>query len=97
MDDLISRQAAIDTIHSLYAIHGSEGSWIDQKDAFKALENLPPAQPKQKIGRLVDTDDGHSVECSECGEWFYHGYLAKKKIKFCSNCGAKMEVEQNDA
>ena len=37
MNDLISRQAAIEAIHNLYAIHGSEGSWIDQKDAFKAL------------------------------------------------------------
>ena len=46
MDDLISRQAAIDAIHNLYAIHGSEGSWIDQKDAFKALNNLPSAQPE---------------------------------------------------
>ena len=44
-DDLISRQAAIDAIHNLYAIHGSEGSWIDQKDAFKALNSLPSAQP----------------------------------------------------
>jgi len=44
--DLISRQAAIDAIHNLYAIHGSEGSWIDQKDAFKALNNLPSAQPE---------------------------------------------------
>ena len=48
MNDLISRQAAIDAIHNLYAIHGSEGSWIDQKDAFKALNNLPSAQPEQR-------------------------------------------------
>lgn len=47
MSDLISRQAAIDAIHNLYAIHGSEGSWIDQKYAFKALNNLPSAQPSQ--------------------------------------------------
>lgn len=50
--DCISRQAAIDAIHDLYAIHGSEGSWIDQKDAFKALKNLPSAQPE----RLTDDD-----------------------------------------
>ena len=46
MDDLISRKKAIDAIHSLYAIHGSEGSWIDQKDAYKALAQLPSAQPE---------------------------------------------------
>ena len=45
MSDLISRAEAMDAIHNLYAIHGSEGSWIDQKDAFKALNSLPSAQP----------------------------------------------------
>ena len=45
-EDTISRQAAIEAIHNLYAIHGSEGSWIDQKDAFKALNSLPSVQPE---------------------------------------------------
>ena len=53
-DDLISRQDAIDAIHNLYAIHGSEGSWIDQKDAFKALNSLPSAQPDDWLTKNKD-------------------------------------------
>ena len=47
--DLIGRQEAIDAIHNLYAIHGSEGSWIDQRDAFNAVNNLPSAQLDRKL------------------------------------------------
>ena len=46
MRELIYIDEAIEAIHNLYAIHGSEGSWIDQKDAFNAISNLPPAQPE---------------------------------------------------
>ena len=48
MRELIYRDEAIEAIHDLYAIHGSEGSWVDQKDAFNAVSNLPSAQPEQK-------------------------------------------------
>ena len=48
MRELIYRDEAIEAIHNLYAIHGSEGSWIDQKDAFNAISNLPPTQPELK-------------------------------------------------
>lgn len=60
MSDLISRQVAIDAIHNLYAIHWSEGSWIDQKDAFKALNSLPSAQPEL-------------IRCKDCKHWRSNG------------------------
>ena len=79
MDDLISRRKAIDAIHNLYAIHGSEGSWIDQKDAFKALNSLPSAQPEpltdkeQRIflaamGREEKVCKQVDEECRDCRE-----------------------------
>jgi len=71
--DLISRQAAIDAIHNLYAIHGSEGSWIDQKDAFKALNSLPSAQPEQlERCPIYDGVCGYpSGQCYDCPR--HHG------------------------
>jgi hypothetical protein len=82
--DLISRQAAIDAIHNLYAIHGSEGSWIDQKDAFKALNSLPPAKPEPKKG---EWSDGYRWQrCSLCKQ------TGKKSWNYCPNCGAKMTI-----
>ena len=91
MDDLISRQAAIDAIHNLYAIHGSEGSWIDQKDAFKALNSLPSAQPERKKGHwqiyIISMLDGEGCKCSECG------HEGVPYWDFCPNCGARMDEE----
>ena len=91
MDDLISRQAAIDAIHNLYAIHGSEGSWIDQKDAFKALNSLPSAQPERKKGHwqiyIISMLDGEGCKCSECG------HEGVPYWDFCPNCGALMDGE----
>jgi hypothetical protein len=55
MNDLISRQAALDAVMELYAIHGSEGSWVDRKDALKAIDALPSAE--QKSGRYVDLSE----------------------------------------
>lgn len=65
MNDLIGRQAAIDAIHNLYAIHGSEGSWIDQKDAFKALNSLPSAQPTVDAIPISWLEDLHKTAQSE--------------------------------
>ena len=91
--DLISRQAAIDAIHNLYAIHGNEGSWIDQKDAFNAVNNLPPAQPEPKKGKWIKNDNG-TYSCSLCHSWIpeeQHYYA-----QFCLHCGADMRGEPNE-
>jgi len=93
MDDLISRQAAIDAIHNLYAIHGSEGSWIDQKDAFKALNSLPPAKPEPHEGYWIEGGiyrDVIECNCSECGQLMTTA--ATVRMNYCPNCGAKMTI-----
>jgi DNA-directed RNA polymerase subunit RPC12/RpoP len=97
--DLISRQAAIDAIHNLYAIHGSEGSWIDQKDAFKALNSLPSAQPEPHEGHWIlheSPDGSEQYECSECGVlWeFNDGTPEDNEAYFCPKCGAKMTISK---
>lgn len=95
MSDLISRQAAID------AICGEcQGTCIPCEHypcgEIKALEQLPSAQPEQKVGKWIRHKDedgepyGHN--CSICGEWYVMPY---GKTKFCPNCGAKME-EKDD-
>lgn len=99
MDDLISRQAAIDAIHNLYAIHGSEGSWIDQKDAFKALNSLPSAQPERIKGHWVEiASSNHTYKCSVCGRLLVNITDGKnnvaKNYPYC-HCGADMRGEQD--
>ena len=98
MDDLISRQAAIDAL-----------CHVDEYNvrSIGAIRNLPSAQPQQKTGRwifeerkrLVDETDDGSVyrtekwwSCSECG--YAKGYwTSKPSSNYCENCGAKMRKD----
>lgn len=100
MDDLISRQAAIDFIkeHS-YPVRYDNTS-IEQGMTVtgieQALNEMPSIQPNQKTGRW-EHDGGHFANrwiCSQCG---YKFYFEKSEAKYCPNCGAKMESDNNDS
>ena len=60
-------------------------------DTWERLEELigelPPVQPKQKMGYWIPVDD--SFKCSECGE------LSCCKGKYCNECGAKMAESED--
>ena len=99
-DDLISRQAAIDFIkeHS-YPVRYDNTS-IEQGMTItgieEALNEIPNIQSKQKTGRW-EHDGGHFANrwiCSQCG---YKFYFEKSEAKYCPNCGAKMESDNNDS
>ena len=83
-NDLISRQAAI----ALAYFHGKTATWDNpMPDGVEAvdvadLEKLPAVQIEQKTGRWIDDN------CSECGQYVYHG----DANNYCPNCGAKMEA-----
>lgn len=80
MDDLISRQAAIDALDVLcqehrYRIPGKRETYSQYNEAWQdaldraegAIFNLPSAQPERKRGRWNITDAyPHNVYCSEC-------------------------------
>lgn len=96
MDDLISREAAIDGL-------GEEPMvWCDDDDYAQGLNNqwhydvnalkaVPSAEPERKVGRWIDTGSGQ--ECSVCGEIQY-GYDNDRN--FCPNCGAKIKEKSDD-
>lgn len=84
MDDLISRQAAIDATKripdlTVYAFC----SFIDM------LNHLPPAERKKGEWIPHEDEDGehYGDKCSECGEWYVMPY---GKTNHCPNCGADM-------
>lgn len=95
MDDLISRQAAIDAVSkACFELRGVFGRCED------ALKTLPSAQPEQKKGKWVesirqvgtklhpDYPDYYSVfYCTSCLE------TNDKTTKYCPNCGARMDGE----
>lgn len=90
MNDLISRRSAIDAICKEGCGSGYCGISCDD---VKAIEQLPSAEPKK--GKWVFKRLYHEADeciCSECGQLMTtaHG----KRMRFCPNCGAKMEVKE---
>lgn len=85
MDDLISRQAAIDAL--VKAIR--EDPYYDSNEAINGLgvcdvrvilNDLPSAE---RHGQWID------LQCDQCGQ------VDMSKPNYCPNCGAKMdEVEE---
>lgn len=87
MDDLISRQAAIDAVEKESLADGAYG-YMDTKSIVDLLNDLPSAQPERKKGHWVVDEDGN-IECSECG----HRGVGDN---YCEHCGADMREEANE-
>ena len=77
MDDLISRQAAID---ALDCINGAE----------EVLKALPPAKPEQKTGMWFIRKWGGDAKCSNCGYRFNDVYDTEHHDRYCRFCGSEM-------
>lgn len=99
MDDLISRQAAIDAFYPIRcklqmmddtqtADKVMHGLWL----AEKAIEQLPSAQSERKKGEWITQEFGSWAECSECHE-LYDIPIAYSN--FCPNCGADMRTAKH--
>ena len=106
MDDLISRQAAIELVDWY------QHEFIECDYAFGELSNelskLPSAQPERKKGKWVFEDGspvnrglkvGETAVCSQCGETapgypFWECDL--ELTNFCPHCGARMDERGND-
>ena len=89
MQDLISRQAAIDAINKAFErVFAWDGT---SPLGDKVLENVPSAQPERIRGRWIEKPHVHGVAyCSLCD---YE--LHTNDTNFCPNCGADMRGEQD--
>ena len=83
MDDLISRQAAIDAM--LEAYEDLDAEWI--------IKRLPSAQKK---GQWIYDSEAYPLgnpyghyDCDQCGESVPH------RTNYCPNCGADMRGESD--
>lgn len=106
MSDYISREAAIAYIReqseemgkAFEALGGESGIYADAyNDLAEEFHRIPAANVEPvRRGKWLDCEAHNDIEqCSECGMIFsypsYYGY------KFCPNCGAKMDLEdEND-
>ena len=90
MDDLISRQVAIDCEYQVKIINDIE--YVMLSEVQMKMRKLPSAQPERKKGKWIDyTDDGY-VECPFC-----HSATNcdgnKDELHYCFSCGADMRGE----
>ena len=91
MDDLISRQAAIDAIDKFFA------KQYTLKYGERVLKNVPSAERRGRW-KPFDLTWGRSVyTCTACGDSFeVPTECGKPMYKFCPYCGAKMVNEDDN-
>ena len=84
MNDLISRQAAIDRAVSI-PMFGRDVKMV----AVSEIKNLPSAQPERKMGKWAMREGELAFwdVCDQCGKKILH---RTPFYKFCPNCGADM-------
>ena len=102
MDDLISRQNAIDALDQI----GSLDTDADREYARSVFESLPSAQPEQKTGKWIPLQlsmPHPPYQCSCCfrnAPMVETGCLLNRHLEalltdFCPHCGADMRGEQD--
>ena len=57
------------------------------------LQFISPVYPKPKIVKWIECKDRYDIwyKCSECEKEYDKHYIGH--IRYCSNCGAKIEKE----
>ena len=97
MNDLISRQAAIDALKEKVFQNLSDEFY----GAMQVLDELPPAEVEPvKRGKWIYDNQFHwyRASCSECGYKRVTDIKAEKwnGWKYCPSCGAKMDAEEGE-
>ena len=89
-NDLISREAALEAIHNLQTAFGW-GNGLHEMDIHKVLLKIPAVDAAPVVhGRWTGNYRSH---CSVC-DWFDVNAFIGNYTKFCPNCGAKMDKEE---
>ena len=69
MSDLISRQAAIDALHTRFKDGFNEDKWWNSTHVLAAIEGLPPAQPERtcvNCGRTANNGGWYADGGTRC-------------------------------
>ena len=87
-EDAISRQAVIDRLSHWYSDMLETNK--EQEDLIEVIKAIPSAEPKTGHWIIVQ---GMNEQCSNCKKFFplLDFKCRPFEIKYCPNCGAKME------
>ena len=108
MNDLISRQAALDALEREQTLDErpiTETRWFDLglRKAQEVLSDLPSAEPERKTGKWLErrvvhsTVEWQSCKCSVCGRYDTRLYTYSfYEPNFCSRCGAEMKKGEEE-
>ena len=95
MDDLISRQAAIDVADAVWSVTGDK----NVAKVWAQIKDLPSAQPERKKGKWIlecdaEGEGDNLYRCPECG----CNYSCQEYDipNFCPNCGSYNGGENHD-
>jgi len=88
VDDLISRQAAIEALENAgMTNYQATGNFYGIVNALTVIKNMPTAEPR-KGKWIIQSDTYHEYwECDQCGM----GVGLDDVRNYCPNCGARME------
>lgn len=95
INDLISRQAALDALSHMMDIDGfRDGYAVSRANVDSMLRSLPPAQPERIRGKWEYVDYGGfgNYHCTACRSIC----ICNGDYDLCPNCGADMRGEQNE-
>ena len=88
MNDLISRQRAVDAISSMFAPTPTQKDMVE--DCLEIIDNLPSVQPEEAIP--------HRNYKYLSDYWCACGWHLGKKgaVKYCADCGRKVNWDETD-
>lgn len=95
-EDAISRQAVLDYLDKMPSELTSDGRRMVRRRTLEEYisDTLPSVTPQSKMGKWL-AKSFHEVYCDNCG--FDFDIMTNEfmdKMKYCPNCGAKMESEE---
>jgi hypothetical protein len=89
-EDAVSRRELIDKFEIVDKMYGSDFYW----EMRKLVDKLSPVTPIQKKGKWENKNVNYHHfygKCSKCGQEFCVDTWYTQNMKYCPNCGTKME------
>lgn len=98
MDDIISRQAALDAITEESILENMDSVYDTElkrckRAVHRIIAKLPSAQPERKPGHWMW--EGFNIVCSKCDAMPIFD-STEPLYRFCPNCGAEMKGDNDD-